>query len=181
MPSTPGVAKKTKDRDRVMIVTVLTTMMDPLKTVSQMIQHWINEALQITREAWSCYKPTGNVRTNEPSSPGQLIPLTSRSMNSFAMHIHTQVNMAMPNVSVDELLEWYLKDSVVPTENPVDWWIMNRKVYPNLSKLGIAVHLVMDWLWLDLFTPPELEAMLKDGDDNAQDNEGFVDDDIILA
>ena len=58
------------------------------------------------------------------------------------MHIHTQVNMAMPDVSVDEL-ERYVKDSVVPTENPVDWWIMNRKVYPNLSKLGITVHLVM--------------------------------------
>ena len=50
--------------------------------------------------------------------------------------------MAVPDVSVDEL-ERYLKDSVVPAENPLDWWIMNHKVYPNLSKLAISVHLVM--------------------------------------
>ena len=58
------------------------------------------------------------------------------------MHIRAQVNMAVPDVSVDEL-ERYLKDSVVPTENPLEWWLMNRKVYSNLSKLGISVHLVM--------------------------------------
>ena len=47
-----------------------------------------------------------------------------------------------------------------------------------------TIHALMcfgDWSRLDLFTPPELEAMLKDGDDNAQDNKGFVDDDIILT
>lgn len=58
------------------------------------------------------------------------------------MHVRSQVNLAVPDLSVDEL-DRYLKDSVVPTENPLDWWLMNRSVYPNLSKLAISVHLVM--------------------------------------
>ncbi|KAE9385366.1 hypothetical protein BT96DRAFT_596570 [Gymnopus androsaceus JB14] len=29
------------------------------------------------------------------------------------------------------------------TENPLTWWLMNRKVYPNLAKLMISIHTAM--------------------------------------
>lgn len=50
--------------------------------------------------------------------------------------------MAVPDVSVDEF-DRYLADSLVPMEDPLEWWKMNRKVYPNLAKLAISVHLAM--------------------------------------
>ncbi|KAE9400300.1 hypothetical protein BT96DRAFT_819388, partial [Gymnopus androsaceus JB14] len=27
--------------------------------------------------------------------------------------------------------------------NPLTWWLMNRKVYPNLAKLAISIHTAM--------------------------------------
>lgn len=50
--------------------------------------------------------------------------------------------MAVPDVSIDEL-DRYLADSLIPTEDPLEWWKMNRRVYPNLAKLAISVHLAM--------------------------------------
>lgn len=36
----------------------------------------------------------------------------------------------------DELNEW-LAQPLVPTE---DWWIVNQKLYPHLSRMAIDVH-----------------------------------------
>jgi len=43
---------------------------------------------------------------------------------------------------VNDELDRYLADRCVPTEDPLNWWIMNRKVYPNLAKLAISLHLI---------------------------------------
>lgn len=59
--------------------------------------------------------------------------------------------MAVPDVSVDEL-DRYLADSLVPTEDPLEWWKMNWKVYPNLAKLAISVHLAMGTWSLSLLS-----------------------------
>lgn len=66
------------------------------------------------------------------------------------MHVRVQVNLAVPDFSVDEL-ERYLVDSVVPTENPLEWWMMNRKVYPCLAKLAISVHLAMGESFINFY------------------------------
>jgi hypothetical protein len=101
------------------------------------LDEWVDNAVRITREAWERYKPaeSNGTQTSGPSTSGS-------SSNTFAMHIRQQVNMAIPNTSVDEL-EQYLADSPVPTENPIEWWKMNRKVYPNLAKLAISVQCTM--------------------------------------
>lgn len=52
------------------------------------------------------------------------------------MSKHTRVNGG-----VDDL-DRYLADGCVPTDDPLQWWIMNRKVYPDLAKLAISVHLI---------------------------------------
>lgn len=50
-----------------------------------------------------------------------------------------QAQVATPIDNTDEL-DRYLADSLIPTDDPLQWWIMNRKVYPNLSKLAISIH-----------------------------------------
>lgn len=57
--------------------------------------------------------------------------------------------MALPDVSIDKL-DCYLADSLVPVEDPLEWWKMNCKVYPNLAKLAILVHLAMG-MWSQVF------------------------------
>jgi hypothetical protein len=39
----------------------------------------------------------------------------------------------------DELNEW-LAQPPVPTEDPLRWWLANRKLYPRLSQVAIDVH-----------------------------------------
>jgi len=39
----------------------------------------------------------------------------------------------------DELAEW-LSQPPVPTEDPLRWWLANRKLYPRLSQMAIDVH-----------------------------------------
>ncbi len=41
----------------------------------------------------------------------------------------------------DELTEW-LSQPLVPTEDPLHWWLANRKLYPRLSRLAIDIHMV---------------------------------------
>ena len=41
----------------------------------------------------------------------------------------------------DELTEW-LSQPLVPTEDPLRWWLANRKLYPCLSRLAIDIHMV---------------------------------------
>ncbi|KAE9404173.1 hypothetical protein BT96DRAFT_878008, partial [Gymnopus androsaceus JB14] len=53
-----------------------------------------------------------------------------------------QTNHALPNAQFDEF-DCYLADGVVPTDNPLKWWLMNRKVYPNLAWLATSVHSAM--------------------------------------
>lgn len=40
----------------------------------------------------------------------------------------------------DELAEW-LAQPPVPTEDPLRWWLANRKLYPRLSCMAIDVHM----------------------------------------
>jgi len=51
---------------------------------------------------------------------------------------HTQAGAALDS-GMDEL-DRYMADGCVPTQDPLLWWIANRKLYPNLSKLAISVH-----------------------------------------
>lgn len=53
----------------------------------------------------------------------------------------TQTNIALNNGS--DQLDRYLADSCIQTDNPLQWWIMNQKVYPDLVKLGISIHSIM--------------------------------------
>jgi len=39
----------------------------------------------------------------------------------------------------DELNEW-LMQPLVPTEDPLHWWIANQKLYPCLSYMAINIH-----------------------------------------
>ena len=39
----------------------------------------------------------------------------------------------------DELNEW-LAQPLIPTEDPLRWWIANQKLYPHLSRMAIDVH-----------------------------------------
>jgi hypothetical protein len=39
----------------------------------------------------------------------------------------------------DELAEWLVQPPV-PTEDPLRWWLANRKLYPRLSRMAIDVH-----------------------------------------
>ena len=39
----------------------------------------------------------------------------------------------------DELAEW-LAQPPVPTEDPLCWWLANRKLYPRLSRMAIDIH-----------------------------------------
>jgi hypothetical protein len=39
----------------------------------------------------------------------------------------------------DELNEW-LEQPPVPTEDPLRWWVANKKLYPGLSRMTINVH-----------------------------------------
>ena len=39
----------------------------------------------------------------------------------------------------DELDEW-LAQPLVPTEDPLRWWIANQNLYPRLSQMAIDVH-----------------------------------------
>jgi hypothetical protein len=39
----------------------------------------------------------------------------------------------------DELAEW-LAQPPVPTEDPLRWWLANRKLYPRLSRMAIDIH-----------------------------------------
>jgi hypothetical protein len=39
----------------------------------------------------------------------------------------------------DELADW-LAQPPVPTEDPLHWWLANRKLYPRLSRMAIDVH-----------------------------------------
>lgn len=55
------------------------------------------------------------------------------------MSKRTRVN---GGIGDEDDLDRYLADGCVPTEDPLQWWIMNRKVYPNLAKLAISVHLI---------------------------------------
>ena len=54
---------------------------------------------------------------------------------------HTQVCEGSTATGKDEL-DRYLADVAVPTDDPLHWWIMNRKVYPTLAKLAISLHLI---------------------------------------
>jgi len=54
----------------------------------------------------------------------------------------SQTNHALPNAQFDEF-DCYLADGVVPTDDPLKWWLMNRKVYPNLARLATSVHSAM--------------------------------------
>lgn len=51
---------------------------------------------------------------------------------------NSQVNST---ANVDEL-ERFLADGCTPVEDPLQWWISNRPLYPHLSKLAISVHSV---------------------------------------
>jgi hypothetical protein len=61
---------------------------------------------------------------------------------------HTRVGTAAGNA--DEL-ECYLMDGCIPAEDPLQWWIMNQKVYPNLAKLAISVHCIPGAYHMDFF------------------------------
>ena len=39
----------------------------------------------------------------------------------------------------DKLAEW-LSQPPVPTEDPLHWWLANRKLYPHLSQMAVDVH-----------------------------------------
>jgi len=54
----------------------------------------------------------------------------------------SQTTTSLPDSDVDEF-DRYLADSCVQTADPLAWWLMNRKVYPNLAKLAISVHTSM--------------------------------------
>jgi len=41
----------------------------------------------------------------------------------------------------DELAEW-LAHPPVPTEDPLRWWLANRKLYPCLSRMAVDVHAI---------------------------------------
>lgn len=43
------------------------------------------------------------------------------------------------NEQRDELAEW-LAQPPVPTEDPLRWWLANRKLYPRLSRMAIDIH-----------------------------------------
>lgn len=72
---------------------------------------------------------------------------TTRKSFILLMAQWTQINGSA--VSEDEL-NHYLADNCVPMEDPLWWWVMNWKVYPNLSKLAISVHLIPG-AYFDLF------------------------------
>lgn len=40
----------------------------------------------------------------------------------------------------DELREW-LAQPPVPTEDPLLWWLANRRLYPRLSRMAIDIHM----------------------------------------
>ena len=39
----------------------------------------------------------------------------------------------------DELAEWLVQPPVL-TEDPLRWWLANRKLFPRLSQMAIDVH-----------------------------------------
>jgi hypothetical protein len=40
----------------------------------------------------------------------------------------------------DELAEWLMQPPV-PTDDPLQWWLANRKLYPCLSRMAIDIHI----------------------------------------
>jgi len=116
----------------------------------------VDDAIEITRNAWtSRYKPSATSATTaaaaEPTVCFEYVLLFSclmnvflqdnraSSSNAFISLMARQTQAATPPSNADEL-DRYLADSCVPTDDPLHWWIMNRKVYPNLAKLAISVH-----------------------------------------
>ena len=67
---------------------------------------------------------------------------TLKPANSFVLLMFTQTSIDLPNSEMDEL-DRYLADSCIPMDDPLAWWLMNRKVYPNLAKLAISIHTCM--------------------------------------
>lgn len=55
----------------------------------------------------------------------------------------TQTTLDLSDADTSDEFDRYLADSCVPTDDPLAWWLMNRKVYPNLAKLAISVHTSM--------------------------------------
>ncbi|KAF5364882.1 hypothetical protein D9757_015275 [Collybiopsis confluens] len=102
-------------------------------------QAWIDESIDITRAAYTPFKPPDDHATSMAQSPPSLS--SSPPTNSFISLMSKQSQLASFASDRDEL-DRYLMDSCVPTENPLHWWLMNRKVYPNLAKLAVSVHTI---------------------------------------
>ncbi|KAF5362814.1 hypothetical protein D9757_014266 [Collybiopsis confluens] len=102
-------------------------------------QAWIDESIDITRAAYAPFKPPDDHATFMAQSPPS--PSSSPPTNSFISLMSKQSQLASFASDRDEL-DRYLMDSCVPTENPLHWWLMNHKVYPNLAKLAVSVHTI---------------------------------------
>ncbi|KAF5355384.1 hypothetical protein D9757_014613 [Collybiopsis confluens] len=102
-------------------------------------EDWIEESIDITRAAYAQFKPIEDLDTSI-TQPLPDIP-SSPPANSFISLMSKQSQLT-PSASGCDELDRYLMDSCVPNNNPLHWWLMNRKVYPNLAKLAISVHTI---------------------------------------
>jgi len=63
-------------------------------------------------------------------------------MNTFRSAMRSQMLVSASSQATsqrDELAEW-LAQPPVPTEDPLHWWLANKKLYPRLSRMAIDFH-----------------------------------------
>lgn len=63
--------------------------------------------------------------------------LSKPNTNTFAAMMASEVKVT---VEAGDELTRYLADSRVETTNPLQWWVSNRSLYPNLARMAIDFH-----------------------------------------
>ncbi|KAF5365839.1 hypothetical protein D9757_012804 [Collybiopsis confluens] len=123
-------------------------------------QAWIDESIDITRAAYAPFKPPDDHATSMAQSPPS--PSSSPPTNSFISLMSKQSQLASFASDRDEL-DRYLMDSCVPTENPLHWWLMNRKAVYLYRLRPTTIQALMcfgAWSRQDFITNEELLIIL---------------------
>lgn len=120
---------------------------------------WVKKAVDITRQAWEDrYKRETSSTLNDSgtTTPNvcdiiwsivhniylSILQVTKTPVNTFISFMSSQTRAASQNNDTDQF-DRYLADSCIQTDDPLQWWLVNRKLYPDLARLAISIHCVM--------------------------------------
>ncbi|KAJ3749789.1 hypothetical protein EV360DRAFT_76163, partial [Lentinula raphanica] len=87
-------------------------------------QEWIDSAVEVTRHTWGHYKSSDLL---SPETPTVVTENRDKTSSNSFLSLMSKQSQLVSSISKRDELERYLADSCVPTEDPLHWWIMNRK------------------------------------------------------